>query len=686
MTELKLDGLSCANCAGKIETALQNNEKLTNVTLSFATKKLFLESELESKSLQEMIQKEINRIENGITVNTLEDEGFEESPFSVSDLTKEHGKTIIGFFLFIGAIVLPLGINYRIPIYLTAYLFIGGDIAWKALKDIFSGKLFDENFLMTLATLGAFAIGEYTEAVAVMLFYKVGEGFQDYAVDHSRKSIKSLLNIKAEYANRIIENKIMQVTPQSLNIDDTIVILAGEKVPVDGIIISGSSSLDTSTLTGESLPRPVDINDEILSGYINIDAPLTVLVTRIFKNSAVSRILNMVESASSKKAHTEQFISKFARYYTPVVVMGALILALLPPMLGMGEFREWISRALIFLVISCPCALVLSVPLGFFGGLGRASKQGILIKGGNYLEALNSIDTFVFDKTGTLTKGNFAVKNITGKETLMLAALLEQSSTHPIARSIVSAYEKEINQEQIQGIKEHSGKGLSGVYQGKQLLAGNDRLMALFSIDYPKEETPGTIVHVAYNENYIGAIHIADEIKESSRELSREIQKRTGMEMIILTGDQKNIAEKVAAELNIEKVYSELMPEDKLQHIESLIGQGKKVLFAGDGINDAPVLARAHIGVAMGGLGSDAAIEAADIVLMTDEPSKILTAQKIARKTRKIVLQNIIFALSVKAFFLILGALGYATMYEAIFADVGVALIAVLNSMRTLRK
>ena len=690
MVELKLEGLTCAHCAVKIEDALQNNELLSNVTLSFATKKLYLESDMESDSLQNMIQGEVDNIENGVTVNTIESANetaeVSDEKESFSGIIKKYGITFTGAVLLFVNLFMTLDFPISISLYVVSYVLIGGDVVLRALKNLVKGQLFDEHFLMSLATIGAFALGEFTEAVAVMLFFKIGEGFQQYAVDHSRKSIKSLLNIKAEYANLIKGNSTERVSPETLQVNDSIMVLAGEKFPVDGIILSGNSSLDTSALTGESMPRSVEKNDEVLSGYININSPLTVKVNKTFSNSAVSRILNMVESATSKKAKTEQFITKFARVYTPIVVISALILAFLPPILGFGDFREWISRSLIFLVISCPCALVLSVPLGFFGGLGSASRQGILIKGGNYLEALNNIDTFVFDKTGTLTKGNFAIENVTGKDTLELAAQLEQNSTHPIARSIVAAYGSEINNNDMLEIQEYPGQGLSGTYKNNELIVGNDRLLKKFDIEFPNEEYAGTIVHVAYDGKYSGAIHIRDEIKPSAMKINESFKSAGANQVLMLTGDQNYIAEDVAMKLGIESFFSELLPQDKLVKVEELIDSGKKVLFAGDGINDAPVLARADIGVAMGGLGSDAAIEAADIVLMTDEPSKILTAKGIAKKTRKIVLQNIIFALSVKLFFLALGAIGYATMYEAIFADVGVALIAVLNSMRILKK
>ncbi len=681
MTELQLDGLHCANCAVKIEQVLKDNTRFSQVNLSFATKKLHIESSMDSQTLENLIQTEIDKIEQGITVKS-EDE---KESLSLKDLSFKHIKTILGSLILSAAVFMNMPQNIQLTLYVTAYLFIGGGIAFRAVKNLFRGRLFDEYFLMTLATLGAFALGEYTEAVAVMLFYRIGEAFQEYAVDYSRRSIQSLLNIKAEFANLLEGESSRKVEPEILRPGDLILVRAGEKIPVDGRIVQGETSLNQAALTGESFPREVNNSDDVLSGCINISSPITIEVTKSFENSAVSRILNMVENASGKKAPTEQFITKFARIYTPVIVIGALLLAFLPPLLFQADLREWISRSLIFLVISCPCALVLSVPLGFFGGLGSASRRGILIKGGNYLEALNNIDVVIFDKTGTLTEGNFIIEKVTDRETHMLAALLEQQSTHPIAQSISKAYDFDIDYSELREISEIPGMGMTGVFRQKKLFVGNGRLMRNFKIDFPEEEYAGTIVHVAYDHAYRGSIHITDEIKTSCLGLSERL-KSDGIEQIImLTGDQSNIAQNVAGKLKIDDVYSELLPEDKMDHLERVIESGKKVIFVGDGINDAPVLMRANIGIAMGGLGSDAAIEASDIVLMTDDPSKLLDARQIARKTKRIVLQNIFFALIIKGFFLTLGALGYANMYEAIFADVGVALLAVLNSMRILK-
>lgn len=694
-----LNGLNCANCAAKIEEAMNKNSQFEAVNFSFATKKLQLKSDLDKTKLQRTLQELIDGIEEGIIVDPVK---AVENPIECNDgsclkqeevkghkfsaFLKANTKMVIGTILVFALILIKPSLQIALPAYVIAYVLIGGDVAKRAFANLVKGRLFDEYFLMTLATLGAFALGEYTEAVMVMFFYKIGEGFQDYAVDYSRRSIQSLLNIKAEYANLVLGDRSEKVAPEALHIHDHIVIKAGEKIPVDGIIIEGSSSLDTSALTGESMPRSVGDGEAVLSGAINKTGVLIVEVTKTYENSTVARILDLVENATGKKAKTEQFITKFAKIYTPIVVVSALILAFLPPLLGMGDFREWTSRALIFLVISCPCALVLSVPLGYFGGLGMASRQGILIKGGNYLEALNQIDTFVFDKTGTLTKGNFRVESITGETTLELAVKLEMHSTHPIAKSIMETYGKEVELSQVSDIKELSGQGLSGFYKGQLLLVGNEGLMNRFNIKIEAAKAVGTVVYVAYAKDYVGAIYIADQIKEDAYHLVKGLKAIGAKELVMLTGDQNKIAEHVAGQLGMDLYHSELMPEDKLRHVEALIEKGGKVLFVGDGINDAPVLARADIGVAMGGLGSDAAIEAADIVLMTDEPTKLIEAKAIAKKTRRIILQNIVFALSVKAFFLILGAFGIATMYEAIFADVGVAIIAVLNSMRIMRK
>ncbi|HEY5524394.1 MAG TPA: heavy metal translocating P-type ATPase, partial [Clostridium sp.] len=553
---------------------------------------------------------------------------------------------------------------------------------------------FDENFLMSIATIGAFAIGAYPEAVAVMIFYEIGEMFQDYAVGKSRKSISSLMDIRAEYATLLIDKTEKIVTPEEVNVNDIILIKPGERVPLDGVVVSGRSTLDTSALTGESLPRNVEENEEILAGAINLTGVIQVKVTKDFGESTVARILELVQNAGNKKAPTEKFITKFARYYTPVVVFSALALALVPPLLIEGAvFSDWLYRALIFLVVSCPCALVVSIPLGLFAGIGGASKKGILIKGGNYLEALKDVETVVFDKTGTLTKGVFKVVKINGiniekEELLKVAALGESFSNHPIAKSIMQAYNKNIDKSLVKDYEEISGNGIKVVIEGKEVLLGNNKLMEKFNINYSQNNEVGTIVHLVIDGEYKGNLVIADEVKEDSLEALRELKKLGIKNIVMLTGDNKKVADKVAEELELSQVHSELLPQDKVAKLEELLNEKTskgKLVFVGDGINDAPVLARADVGVAMGGIGSDAAIEAADVVLMRDEPMALVEAIKIAKRTNKILWQNIIFSLGVKGLILILSTLGLANMWEGVFADVGVTLIAVFNSMRALK-
>lgn len=579
-------------------------------------------------------------------------------------------------------------------IYLIAYVIVGREIVFKAFKNIFRGKVLDENFLMTIATLGAFCIGDFAEAVAVMLFYQIGELFQDYAVDKSKKSITSLMDIRPDFANLKKDNEIIQVDPYEVKIDEIIIVRPGEKIPLDGNIIDGSSMIDSKALTGESVPKQVDIGDEILSGSINISGLLTIKVTKEFGESTVSKILDLVENATSKKSKSENFITKFAAYYTPIVVILAILIAILPPLIMQdANFNDWIYRALTFLVVSCPCALVISIPLGFFGGIGGASKIGVLVKGSNYLEALARAEVVVFDKTGTLTKGVFEVQEInvidvSKEELIRLAAHAESHSTHPISVSLKKAYGEPINSELISNIEEISGHGVIAIFDELKVLVGNDKLMKKMNIEYLPVNKVGTVVHIAINDKYAGNILISDEIKEDSKIAIEKLKENNIKQTVMLTGDLKSVGESVANELNLDKVYSELLPTDKVIKIEELF-QSKsklgKLVFVGDGINDAPVLARADIGIAMGGLGSDAAIEAADIVIMTDEPSKIPEAIKISKKTLKIVKQNIIIALSVKIVVLILSAFGMSSMWEAVFADVGVSIIAILNALRVLR-
>ncbi len=586
----------------------------------------------------------------------------------------------------------PYGHNGLRVLFLVAYVIIGYDIVLKALGNITRGQVFDENFLMTIATVGAFALGQNEEAVAVMLFYQVGELFQNYAVHKSRRSISDLMNIRPDYANVMRDRQLVTVSPEEVKLDETIVVKPGERIPLDGVVLDGYSAVDTSALTGESVPREAQPGDEVISGCINQTGKLTVRVSKEYGQSTVAKILELVENSSSKKSRSEAFITRFARYYTPIVVVAAALLAVLPPLLYGLEFSPWISRALTFLVISCPCALVISVPLSFFGGIGGASKSGVLVKGSNYLEALAAAEIAVFDKTGTLTKGSFAVTevrsfNMKKKELLELAAYAEDYSNHPIADSIQNAYGKTIKPERIANVEEIPGHGVRTVVDGKVVLAGNARLMKRENIAMADEVPTGTVVHVAVDGKYEGYILIEDEIKEDSAQAIIDLRAAGIKTTVMLTGDADAIGKKVAKKLRLDKAYTELLPADKVEKMEELMRQKSakgKLLFVGDGINDAPVLARADIGIAMGGLGSDAAIEAADVVIMTDEPSRIATAMKIARKTLGIVNQNIVFALAVKIVVLALGALGYASMWAAVFADVGVSVIAIINAIRAL--
>lgn len=590
------------------------------------------------------------------------------------------------------ALYVSIAWYWRLPIFLLAYLVIGWDIVWKAIRHILHGKVFDENFLMTIATIGAFAIGEYPEAVVVMLFYQIGELFQDYAVGRSRKSISSLMDIRSDYANLEQDGNVLQIAPEKVNIGDTIVIKAGERVPLDGIVLEGSSMLNTSALTGESVPQIVREGDFITSGCVNGAGLLHVKVLKQYHDSTVARILDLVENASDKKAKAENFISRFARCYTPIIVVAAILLACIPPLIFSQNWNDWLGRALIFLVISCPCALVLSVPLSFFGGIGGASRRGILVKGGNYLEALAKTEIVVFDKTGTLTQGTFQVTavhpdEISEDKLLEYAALVESYSDHPISQSLCEAYRYPIDMSKVSNVEELAGCGVKAQVEGKKISVGNGKMMELAGVTWRPCRLAGTVVHVAIDERYAGHIVISDKIKPDSKLAIEQLKRHGVKKTIMLTGDSKKVADKVANQLGIDEVYSELMPEHKLQHVEQLlekIDRNKTLVFVGDGINDAPVLMRADIGMAMGAMGADAAIEASDIVLMDDHPSKIAVAIAIAKRTLKIVKQNIIFALAVKLLILILGAFGVANMWEAVFADVGVSVIAILNASRAL--
>ena len=614
-------------------------------------------------------------------------------------------RIITAFVLFVVLMVLEhTGVLEQLPsqwlvflIYLIPYLVIGYDIVYKAVRNISHGQVFDENFLMMVATFGAFGVKEYSEAVAVMLFYQVGELFQNYAVGKSRQSISDMMNICPEYANIEEDGVLMQVDPDDVEVGTIIVVKPGERIPLDGIVTEGTSMIDTAALTGESVPRRATVGDEIISGCVNGSSTIKVKVTKAFEDSTVARILELVENASSKKAKVENFITRFAKYYTPVVTIGAVILAILPPLILGGGWADWIQRACIFLVISCPCALVISVPLGFFGGIGASSKIGILVKGSNYLEAVAEMTTIVFDKTGTLTKGEFKVSevqpsadknNTIGKEELLeIAAYGEGYSNHPIANSIREAYGKTLSMERVTDTEEIAGHGIHTFIDGREVYLGNAKLMDAQNIAYTENKTAGTVVYVACNNVFAGSIVISDTVKEGSKDAIR-VMKQVGVKKtVMLTGDRQAAADAVAAELGIDEVHAELLPADKVGQVEKLLGaqnEKERLAFVGDGINDAPVLTRADIGIAMGSMGSDAAIEAADIVLMDDDIRKIASLVKIARKTLGIVKQNIVFALAVKALVLLLGALGMANMWEAVFADVGVSVIAILNSMRTL--
>lgn len=584
-------------------------------------------------------------------------------------------------------------IDTSLIVFLAAYVIIGGDVVMKAVKNIGQGQIFDENFLMTVATAGAFFVGEYAEAVAVMLFYQVGECFQSYAVNKSRKSIAELMDIRPDCANVIRDGAAREVGPEEVEIGETILIKPGERIPLDGKVVKGTSSLDTMALTGESLPRDVAEGEDVISGCVNLSGVLEVQVSRKFGESTVAKILDLVENAGSKKSEAEHFITKFARYYTPVVVGLAALLAVVPPLITGGGWADWIYRALSFLVISCPCALVISIPLSFFGGLGGASREGILIKGSNYLEALADAEMIVMDKTGTLTKGVFGVRKVvaseesTEEEVLETAAYAESYSNHPISRSLVQAYGKAIDDSRLKDVEETAGHGIRAVLDGQRVLAGNHKLMKNHGLEEKAVEETGTIVHVAKGEKYLGYIVIADEVKADAKAAVDGFRAAGMKNIVMLTGDRKKTAESIAGELGITEVYAELLPGDKVEQVERLLSaksEKGRLIFVGDGINDAPVLARADIGVAMGGLGSDAAIEAADVVIMTDEPSKIVKAMQISKKTLTIVKQNIVFAIGVKVLVLLLAALGMATMWAAVFADVGVAVIAILNAMRAM--
>lgn len=675
-----IEGLDCASCAMKVEDAVNKVEGVEYASLNFTTKALlfYIKKNADEKIIKEKIKKAI--------LDTEEVQIIEENE------KKEKKKNYQIYVLGIGTLIflLSLVFDWQIGVILS-YFMIGYSVIVKALKNIRRGEIFDENFLMMIATIGAIVVGEYLEAVAVMLFYQVGEYFQNKAVERSRNSIADLMNIKAEIAHLKTGDRISDVDPEQIKIKDIIVVQPGERIPLDGIVRKGTSALDTSALTGESLPREVEVEDEVLAGCINLNGVIEVEVTHELSESTVSRILDMVENASGKKAKTELKMTRFARVYTPIVVIAALILAIVPNFFPTQiSWQEWLIRACTFLVISCPCALVLSIPLGYFAGIGSASKKGILVKGGNYLEILSQIDTIVFDKTGTLTNGSFEVTNIYGddpKECLRLAAIAESYSTHPIAQSIQKEYGKEIDKNELVHVEEIAGHGIKGEYQGKILLAGNKKLMDRFHITCQEQDSYGTLVYVAYDSRYIGTIEIRDTLKANTKESLKSLKEKGIKKLVMLTGDRKKTAQAIADECGIDEVHYELLPTDKVNELEKILNASSgKVAYVGDGINDAPVLARSDLGIAMGGLGSEAAVEASDLVLMKDDLSSLSQGIDLARFTQRIMNENIIFILGVKAIILILSIFGYANMWLGVFADVGVSLIAVINAMRILKK
>lgn len=720
--KLILEGLNCANCANKIEARVNNLENVIEASLNFSVSKLLIKfnENIEKATIIDSVKKIVKELEPDVVVKEdgkekqikdiknhehqhCDGECCRHDEGQVLDTENEQGyepgflkknwSLLLGIVLYATALIFKDKEYINLILFLVAYILVGGKVVMTALRNITRGQVFDENFLMTIATLGAFIIGEYPEAVAVMIFYEVGELFQSYAVNRSRKSITSLMDLRSDYANLLTESGEKTVDPEDVNIDDVIIVKPGERVPLDGILIDGICSLDTSALTGESIPRDVQIDDEILSGTINLNSVIKVKVTKVFGESTISRILEMVENAGNKKAHTEKFITKFCKYYTPIVVFSAVAIAIIPPfVIKDANFSTWIYRALSFLVVSCPCALVVSVPLGLFSGIGGASRKGILVKGGNYLEALKDVDIVVLDKTGTLTKGSFKVTevnvyNISKDRLIEIAALGESFSNHPIAQSIVKEYNKEIDKSRIKNYTELSGHGIKAEIDEEEVLLGNFKLMKKYNIECKETQSVGTVVYVAISEKCVGSIVIEDAIKEDSKEAVKRLKNLGIRKVVMLTGDNKKVAEKVGNELEIDEIYGELLPGDKVGKVEELLNNNSnnKLVFVGDGINDAPVLARADIGVAMGGIGSDAAIEAADVVLMKDSINSLADAIVIGRKTNKILWQNIIFSLVIKVGVLILISFGMSSMWEAVFADVGVTLIAVLNSMRALK-
>ena len=690
--QLTLEGLNCANCARKIEEKVGKMEGVKESNLNFTTTTLNVK--LERKVKEEHAINEIKKIVEALEPHVKVEKKVSGKTNVQRAKFEVKPTLIIGTILYLIAVIGDFKGALALILFVASYLLIGGKVVLTAIKNIARGQLFDENFLMTVATIGAFSISEYPEAVAVMLFYEIGETIQGYAVNKSRSSISSLMDIRADYANIIIDGKEKKVSPETVKVEDIILVKPGEKIPLDGIVVEGESFVDTSALTGESVPRKIAVNDEILSGGINTNGVLKVKVTKKFGESTVSRILEMVENAANKKANTEKFITKFAKVYTPIVVALAILIAVVPSIfIKDALFSTWLYRALVFLVVSCPCALVVSVPLGFFAGIGGASKKGVLVKGSNYLELLKDLETVVFDKTGTLTEGVFTVteintNNIQKEKLIEIAAMAESFSNHPIAISIIKEYGKEIDKEVIEEYEEIAGHGIKAVINNEEILIGNAKLMNQFNISYNEVDSIGTVVYCAINGEFKGSIVISDKIKENAAEALINLKAAGVKKTVMLTGDNKKTAEKVGEKVNIDEVHSELLPLGKVKEVEKLLKASNKngrLAFVGDGVNDAPVLARADIGIAMGGIGSDAAIEAADVVLMKDDINALVDAINVSKKTDKILWQNIIFALGVKVIVMVLGTFGIANMWTAVFADVGVTIIAIINSTRCFR-
>lgn len=684
--EYELRGIDCGNCAAKIERAVNQLEQVESATVNLIAQKLILETKSEDGIDKEIIDL-VDAIEPGIEVIS---EKKEEALPEKRDWAKELLLAVMILFAF--GFFLPEEYFWiRLVYYLTLYIIIGHKVLIKMVQNIQRGNLFDENFLMSIATLGAFLLGEFPEAVAVMLFYQIGEYFQDKATSQSRQSIARLMDIRSDKAWRLEGGETVQVDPETVRVADHILVKPGEKVPLDGLVREGRSILDTSALTGESLPREIGVGEDITSGVINLTSPLVIEVSKTFSQSTVNKILELVENASNKKAETERMITRFSRVYTPVVVGIAFLLASLPPLLGLGEWSTWLYRALTFLVISCPCALAVSVPMSFFGGLGGASKLGVLVKGGNYLEALAKLDTVVFDKTGTITKGIFAVDTVVNAEgveddILYLAAHLESYSNHPIANSIRTAYGQEVDENRVSQITELPGQGMSGRVDGRQLYLGNARLMEVQGITYPAIDSTGTVLYLAEDSHFLGYFLITDQVKETSIEALKDLQAVGIKKTVLLSGDRQAVVDEFAQQFAFNDAFGDCLPQDKVSTFEEILTQSQQaVAFVGDGVNDAPVLARADVGIAMGGLGSDAAIESADVVLMDDDLGKLPQVIRLAKKTVRIARQNMTLAIVVKLIFLVLSGLGISNMWEAIFADVGVTLLAVWNALRTLR-